>query len=328
MKDILITIIIPVYRVECYLRECIDSILTQSYANLEVILIDDGSPDSSPQICDQYARQDSRIKVIHKSNGGASDARNYGLREATGEYILFVDSDDTLGDREAISQAVEILSSNPTIDTLLFGFTYVTNRGSYTLPPLDASRINGHPKADALAYLISEDRFDSATCSKFIRREIISQNNISFIKGIRSEDYDWTMNIILHSRTLHIMASNFYHYRLWDGSVSSAMSTQHLLDIWGIITSWHARLSETKIDETQRDLILDYLAYIYGFLMSRLYLIPSRESRDNLTSQMKQYSTLLTRKRSRKVRQISILYRVLGFSLTCKLMGAIVRMRR
>ena len=90
----LISIIIPVYNVEQYLKRCIDSVINQTYHNVEIILIDDGSPDSCPQKCDIWAKKDSRIKVVHKVNGGLSDARNYGLQYAKGKYIAFLDSDD------------------------------------------------------------------------------------------------------------------------------------------------------------------------------------------------------------------------------------------
>ena len=90
----LISVIIPVYKVELYLRECIDSVLAQTYQNLEVILVDDGSPDQCGSICEQYAEKDNRVCVIHKENGGLSDARNAGIDVAKGEYIGFVDSDD------------------------------------------------------------------------------------------------------------------------------------------------------------------------------------------------------------------------------------------
>lgn len=89
-----ISIIVPIYKVEQFIDKCIDSIVNQSYNNLEIILIDDGSPDRCPEICDEWAKKDSRIKVIHKENGGAASARNAGLEIATGDYIGFVDSDD------------------------------------------------------------------------------------------------------------------------------------------------------------------------------------------------------------------------------------------
>ena len=96
MNDELISVIIPVYNVELYLESCIQSICKQSYKNLEIILSDDGSTDHSGKICDKYASLDPRIKVIHKENGGLSDARNAGIEVASGQYFMFVDSDDTI----------------------------------------------------------------------------------------------------------------------------------------------------------------------------------------------------------------------------------------
>ena len=92
----LISVIVPIYKVEPYLRECVDSILGQTHGNLEVILVDDGSPDACPAICDEYAARDARVRVIHKTNGGLSDARNVGLDVARGEWVGFVDSDDVV----------------------------------------------------------------------------------------------------------------------------------------------------------------------------------------------------------------------------------------
>ncbi len=93
----MISVIVPVYKVEKYLRRCVDSILNQSYTDFELLLIDDGSPDGCPQICDEYARLDNRVRVFHKPNGGLSDARNYGLDQISGDYVSFIDSDDYVG---------------------------------------------------------------------------------------------------------------------------------------------------------------------------------------------------------------------------------------
>ena len=92
----LISVIVPVYKVENYLDKCVESILVQTYKNLEILLVDDGSPDRCGEMCDEYAKADSRIKVVHKKNGGLSDARNVALDAMTGEYVAFVDSDDTI----------------------------------------------------------------------------------------------------------------------------------------------------------------------------------------------------------------------------------------
>lgn len=104
MFQALISIIVPIYKVEPYLRRCIDSVVNQSYTNLEIILVDDGSPDNCPKICDEYAAKDNRIVVIHKENGGLSDARNAGLNICKGEYVYFIDSDDFIS-----HQAIETL---------------------------------------------------------------------------------------------------------------------------------------------------------------------------------------------------------------------------
>ena len=94
MKNKLVSIVVPIYNVEKYLKRCVNSLLNQTYKNIEIILVDDGSTDSSGAICDQYKPKDNRIVVVHKSNGGLSDARNTGIDMARGEYIAFVDSDD------------------------------------------------------------------------------------------------------------------------------------------------------------------------------------------------------------------------------------------
>ena len=106
--DTLISIIVPVYKVEEFLDRCVNSLVNQTYRNLEIILVDDGSPDNCPILCDNWAKKDDRIKVLHKVNGGLSDARNHGLETATGEYILYVDSDDYI-DLDACSRFVSRL---------------------------------------------------------------------------------------------------------------------------------------------------------------------------------------------------------------------------
>lgn len=115
MKEYLLTIIVPVYNVEPYLSDCIESILSQSFDNFELLLIDDGSTDSSGEICDRYAKSDKRIRVFHTENQGVSSARNRGLDEARGKYISFVDSDDYI-QADTYSQNIKILEADLSID--------------------------------------------------------------------------------------------------------------------------------------------------------------------------------------------------------------------
>ena len=114
MNESLISVIVPIFKVEDYLNRCVESLIAQTYHNLEIILVDDGSTDTCPQLCDEWAEKDKRIKVIHKKNGGLSDARNAGIRAAEGEYILFVDSDDWVcaDYAESLYRAVESSNSD------------------------------------------------------------------------------------------------------------------------------------------------------------------------------------------------------------------------
>ena len=147
MDEPLVSIIVPVYKVEPYLRRCLDSIVNQTYSNLEIILIDDGSPDNCPKICDEYSIKDNRVVVIHKGNGGLSDARNVGLDICKGDYILFVDSDDWIANTcveimldTAINNDVDIVISNfiKTQDLFDIDLSNCTITSTKLLNPIDA----------------------------------------------------------------------------------------------------------------------------------------------------------------------------------------------
>ena len=115
-----ITFILPVYKVEAYLRECVESLTCQTYKDIEIILVDDGSPDGCPALCDLLATEDYRIKVLHKPNGGLSDARNAGLKAATGDFIIFVDSDDLWVGKDSLEKMVALIENYP--DCHFYGF--------------------------------------------------------------------------------------------------------------------------------------------------------------------------------------------------------------
>lgn len=123
-EDALISVIVPIYNVEKWLRDCVKSILNQTYKNLEIILIDDGSTDRCGQICDQFLEKDSRIKVFHKANGGLSDARNYGLSQASGKYICFVDSDDYIEENMIEKLYLAIRKSDAEVAVCNFLYQY------------------------------------------------------------------------------------------------------------------------------------------------------------------------------------------------------------
>ena len=181
----LISVIIPVYKVEKYLNRCVDSVLNQSFKDIEVILVDDGSPDNCPQICDEYALKDNRVKVIHKENGGSSDARNYGISSAIGKYLMFLDSDDYWNGDCCLESIVKSLKEKPS-DILIYGvgkIEYEGNKKDILIENnYNINLIRHGNKSDILNYLFKENKFPGAAWTVVVRKSFILKNNIYFIK--------------------------------------------------------------------------------------------------------------------------------------------------
>lgn len=214
-----VSIIVPVYKVEAHLRQCVDSLLGQSYRNIEIILIDDGSPDKSGKICDAYASSDSRVKVIHQKNQGVSAARNAGIEQATGKWITFVDGDDWL-EMSALEALMEAANQNSGIDLISFSFVlnYEEKEVSPTeLYPSDCifqtdSELQ-QLKTDILEKQSDQNSLRMAFC-KLIHRDILMKHNIRFNPDIPlCEDSLFWFEAFHHiSKAFHINRC-FYHYR-------------------------------------------------------------------------------------------------------------------
>lgn len=230
MTNELISIIVPVYKVEKYLERCVRSILNQSYRNLEIILVDDGSPDMCGQICDEMASLDNRIKVYHKENGGISDARNYGVERANGEYIGFVDSDDYIHERmyEELYKAIK-KSSTLIVECGLtriyknkerphyIGEDYflVINRQGYLKEFLENKRVYG-----------------SVWC-KLIHKDIAKR--IKFPTGKIYEDAFYNLELIKHVDSYTLISGNYYYYYMREGSITTKPFSLRNMDYIEII---------------------------------------------------------------------------------------------
>lgn len=187
--------IIPVYKVEAYLEDCINSILCQTYQDFEIILIDDGSPDKCPQLCDEFALRTSKIKVIHKKNGGLSSARNEGLKIANGDYIIFLDSDDWWCDNAALERiSNKINDSNP--DIIIFASKkFYTIKNQYEEMPTRHASLSNRASL-TIDECISNSLFVASSWDKVIRKSILVTNNIQFVDGLLSEDIEWCCKLL------------------------------------------------------------------------------------------------------------------------------------
>ena len=191
----LVSVVIPVYNVEKYLRKCIDSVVSQTYKNIEIILVDDGSPDKCPQICDEYAEKYDNITVIHKTNGGLSDARNVGIERAKGKYILFLDSDDSL-EITAIEDMVVIASKQNADAVIPYRYNKVFEDGTVKeAQHFKPEMFTDDPIAFSLDMLIGKGRARRATAVLY-NNLLIKEKEIRFPIGRVSEDFFFNLDYL------------------------------------------------------------------------------------------------------------------------------------
>lgn len=224
-----VSVIIPVYKVEQYITQCIDSVIKQTYSNLEIILVDDGSPDKCGSICDNYSKVDNRIKVIHKQNQGLGLARNTGLAAATGKYVVFVDSDDWL-EKDHIGNIVTAIE-NSGADIVVHGFQYrVEDRIPQKCPPFKIG-IFTNIIDEVLLPMMSAKIGDKeknilpvGSWCKLYRKEIIANNKLYFIneKQCISEDVLFNIDYLRCCKKACIIDECGYNYRMNPNSISNA----------------------------------------------------------------------------------------------------------
>lgn len=229
-----ISVIIPIYKVEKYLRQCIDSIVNQTYTDLEIILVDDESPDRCPEICDEYAEKDNRICVIHKKNGGASDARCCGLTKATGDYIMFVDGDDWL-DTNIIEECVGCINRPQKPDCVIFTYVREYPNNSIITHIMDYSGELTGTDAEDRVYrrlygligneLNHPERLENmgSCCMKVYKREFARNGRFYDISEIgSSEDIVYNMFALYGCQRIVYIDRPAYHYRKMGNSITSS----------------------------------------------------------------------------------------------------------
>lgn len=207
-----VSVIVPVYRVEKYLGKCIESILHQTYPNWELLLVDDGSPDRSGRICDEYDKKDARIKVIHKENGGVSSARNIGIEQAKGDYVMFVDADDWLD-----SNCIETcFNKNDNVDLIRFGMQSIYEEGG---SPKSIITINENLTIIDYRKLLVSRKTILGVCGGIYKRSIFTQQSIRFDESLlMGEDWLFNYNYVKHCSTLCIIDKPLYIYNRFNES--------------------------------------------------------------------------------------------------------------
>lgn len=306
------SVIVPVYKVEKYLNECVDSILSQSFKDFELILVDDGSPDNCPGICDEYSKIDSRVKVIHKGNGGQSSARNEGIYAALGQYLIFLDSDDYILRDDFFSSVKDSICDDT--DIILFKYQKFFDKTKCLANcafSLDKIKNESSPKV-ILPYLVANDAFYCSAWSKCVRSALIKDNDIFFDTKLTCEDMDWYYRVILAAKKFAVIDQSFIAYRQREGSVTSSSSIRNLSDFVFVLETWSDRISKAKIDEEIRKTLMGSLAKLYTNLLIS-YTRYTGDEKDMYTDRIKSLAFLLKFNQNSRVRLISKAYKFCGF---------------
>lgn len=266
---LLISVIVPVYNVEKYLDRCIDSIVKQTYKNLEIILVDDGATDTCPEMCDLWKNKDDRIRVIHKENGGLSSARNEGLKHAKGEYVIFIDSDDWIENDflEKLYEEAKLYN----LDIVCGGYKTFFSDNHLEEKRRKEELINlGVVKGrDFLLAQLESNDYRMEVWDDLYRRDFLLENNLFFIEGVLHEDEEYTPRALLAAKRVKLVNVCGYMYRKRENSImTSKVSLNHVNSFEYILSVFINGFERASIKSEKK---------IYSRLCSNMFYLYTRK---------------------------------------------------
>lgn len=322
------SVIIPIYKAEKFLVECIESILGQTYTDFELILVDDGSPDTCPDICDRYASVDSRIRVVHQKNAGQAVARNTGVDIARGDYLMFLDSDDYYATKYVLGKVNEKIESS-SADVILFGYKKCyESDGSFGLDVASFPEftVNTSP-SDVIMLLLQNNIYDGCAWTKAIKRSLIVENSISFRPGMISEDSDWYLNVMSHACSYDCIKEVFVIYRQHANSVSHKVKLNALDDNLWIQETWKPEILKMPMTEELRLALLSVLAAYYANLLVLYAVYPKRQAEPYFVRTSK-CREILRYSITKRAKVMKIVVSIFGVRLTLLMLRVLIRIMK
>lgn len=264
------SIIVPVYKVEKYLSRFLESVACQTFTDYEVLLVDDGSPDRSGAICDDFCAAHPQFRTIHKPNGGVSSARNRGIEEANGEWLLFFDSDDVVAP-ETLEKIYKAIIAHPTTDTVIYAINEVMTDGTAydRLLPVIAPAYYDMEKlrSDILPYFCRSSSFLNSPCSKSFKRRIIMEHDLRFKKRVRGEDWLFVLDYFRHILSAVTIPDVLYSYmRNEDSAMSKYVPEQ--FQLW--TENWEFKLALARDFQLNIDkplMLREMMVKLYYFIV-------------------------------------------------------------
>lgn len=285
----LVSIIVPVYNVEKYLQQCVDSLVSQTYKNIEILLIDDGSKDNSGQMCNQFSEQYTNVMSFHKKNSGLGLTRNFGLERINGDYVTFVDSDDYLR-QDAIQKLVDGLDDGQN-DTVIGGFTKITDDGKELYIETYPEEVinNGLVYSRLFNRMLgsSPDRHDSikpSVWNALYSVKIIQEHNLHFVseRELISEDIVWDSDYYRYSQSAKIISEPTYYYRYNPNSLSQTYNPDRFEKSIYFYKYMACKMSNTEIAQEAKLRLIRYLFICVRSAFSQSTIMPFRESQKSI----------------------------------------------
>lgn len=293
----LVSVIIPVYKVEQYLPTCVESLINQTYKNLEIILVDDGSPDNCTKLCDEYAEKDNRVKVIHKENGGLSDARNAGIESAKGEWLVFVDSDDAIHPQMIEFLIKAVLQNNYQVATCGYKFIPQVWNGDndFVLYSFEKTFTESCSEKSLIEYM--KQTLWTTAWAKIYKKDLFDQ--IKYPVGRLHEDEFTTYKVLYEAKKIYVIDLPFYFYRQRDSSIMANISEKNLndtIDAYIERIDFFLNKNEIKLANFSYSLLLSY--YPCLFIKPRNFASNYKTKR-KCKNLIKKYKFLLTTKKDK-----------------------------
>lgn len=267
----LVTIIIPVYNMELYLKKCMDSIFAQTYKNLQIILVDDGSKDNSLALCDAYQQEDTRIEVIHKSNGGLGFARNSGMEKAKGDYIFFLDADDWISD-DCMEKLMKVVETKPY--DIVKGLHYLVKKNEVVLTSYSYSsgvvKRNGTKEEIERYHKIKTKSTFGTAWGTFYKREFLEKYQLLFDENrvIFLEDVLFNLKVFSHNPQFYVLCEPVYYYLIREGSIMNSRRENVSTQLLNLNRVYSRYLTERETYIENEDLLIQQVARYFCWSVS------------------------------------------------------------
>lgn len=327
MNTPMISVVIPVYNVEPYLEFCVKSVQEQTFKEIEIILVDDGSIDKSGELCDRFAAQDARVQVIHQKNQGLAAARNAGVRLAKGKYLAFLDSDDYWQRPQALQEMADLIhNSKNEVDVVLFPYTKhnlkTGRKKDYQISPFNKNSTDiYHQKLE----LLRRRQYCNSACTKLVRSMFLKENQIVFPVGRKSEDLVWSREVLTESQILLVYKKPIVVYQInRAGSIVSTFGTKNYNDILEQIEQDSVLLKNTEKSKQR----LGYAYWAEQVCWFLAYFPQSGKPFRETILENKLSFELLKYGESKRAKIIKWTVRVFGKTLTVKLLSCYLSMKR